>query len=253
MELQPLQRQSVTDATASMPSAIFRRASTQIVAKHDGREHVVAVSVPDGPALVKDIDVAVLPATGVVASVTAGGQAARQRDVRCQRRQSRSALRRRNVEARRLQDRRRERFVHDSGCRVDQRAARPGDGRRTEECGARRLLSNRRRRLRAVPITCASGIIRPLRQANRSARILEKALGWRMSGDDRFRPSLWCAREYGQLLEVTMSGGLERVWFCGPAIRFSAQRRHRRALRGGPGCSRRPAQPGSGLLRRRQT
>lgn len=39
-----------------------------IVAKHDGREHLATVSVPDGPAFVKDIDVAVLPAAEVGAS-----------------------------------------------------------------------------------------------------------------------------------------------------------------------------------------
>jgi cell division septation protein DedD len=30
--------------------------------KHDGSDHIAAVSVPEGPALVKDIDLAVLPA-----------------------------------------------------------------------------------------------------------------------------------------------------------------------------------------------
>src|SRR5687768_18102178 len=37
-----------------------------IVATHDGREHSAAVTVPDGPALVNDIDLAVLPAVGAI-------------------------------------------------------------------------------------------------------------------------------------------------------------------------------------------
>ena len=43
-----------------------------IVTKHDGREHIAAVSVPDGPAFVKDINVAVLPAAAAPALASAG-------------------------------------------------------------------------------------------------------------------------------------------------------------------------------------
>ena len=51
----------------STPSAIFRRASTPSWRSTTDASTSSAVSVPDGPALVKDIDVAVLPGAGVAA------------------------------------------------------------------------------------------------------------------------------------------------------------------------------------------
>jgi cell division septation protein DedD len=41
--------------------------------KHDGRDHIAAVSVPEGPALVKDIGLAVLPAASAGALHASAG------------------------------------------------------------------------------------------------------------------------------------------------------------------------------------
>ncbi len=105
VELLPLRRQSVTDANGQYAFRNLPAGQYTIVAKHDGREHIAAVSVPDGPALVKDVDLAVLPAAGAVARCTARREQPRAR--RCQRRQARSALRQTKGRARRPQDRRR--------------------------------------------------------------------------------------------------------------------------------------------------
>jgi hypothetical protein len=67
VELQPLQRRSVTDASGQYTFRDLEAGEYTIVARHEGREFVATVRVPDGPAFVKDVDVAVLPvATGVV-------------------------------------------------------------------------------------------------------------------------------------------------------------------------------------------
>ena len=66
VELQPLRRQSVTDASGQYAFRDLPPGEYTIVAKHGGRDHVQAVSVPEGPAVVKDMDVAMLPASNVV-------------------------------------------------------------------------------------------------------------------------------------------------------------------------------------------
>ena len=62
VELQPLGRQSVTDASGQYAFRDLPPGEYRVVATHDGREHVATARVPEGPAFVKEIDVAVLPA-----------------------------------------------------------------------------------------------------------------------------------------------------------------------------------------------
>jgi hypothetical protein len=71
VELRPLQRHSVTDALGQYAFRDLPAGDYTVVVRHDGREHTIAVTVPEGPALVKDIDLAVLPEAGAaVASAT---------------------------------------------------------------------------------------------------------------------------------------------------------------------------------------
>jgi hypothetical protein len=67
VELQPLRRQSVTDANGQYTFRDLAAGEYTVVARHAGREYVAAVSVPDGPGLVKNVNVAVLPPVAVVA------------------------------------------------------------------------------------------------------------------------------------------------------------------------------------------
>jgi cell division septation protein DedD len=62
VEILPLRRQAITDAGGQYAFRNLPAGRYTIVLKHDGREHIAAVRVPEGPALVKDIDLAVLPA-----------------------------------------------------------------------------------------------------------------------------------------------------------------------------------------------
>jgi hypothetical protein len=66
VELLPLRRQSVTDANGQFAFRGLPPGEYKIVAKHNGRDHVVAVSIPEGPAMMKDVDVAVLPSAELV-------------------------------------------------------------------------------------------------------------------------------------------------------------------------------------------
>jgi hypothetical protein len=61
VELLPLGRQSVTDPSGRYAFRNLPAGQYTVVAMHGGREHIAAVSVPEGPALVKDVDLAVLP------------------------------------------------------------------------------------------------------------------------------------------------------------------------------------------------
>lgn len=61
VELRPLRRQSVTDSDGLYAFRDLPPGEYAIVTEHDGREHIATVTVPDGAALVKDMDVAVVP------------------------------------------------------------------------------------------------------------------------------------------------------------------------------------------------
>lgn len=67
VELQPAQRRSVTDANGQYAFRDLAAGEYTITAKHDGREYFATVSVPDGPALLKNIDLSVLPAGTAIA------------------------------------------------------------------------------------------------------------------------------------------------------------------------------------------
>lgn len=66
VELLPLQRQSVTDANGQYAFRNLPAGDYTLVATVDGHEQRRAVTVPDGPALMKDIDLALLPGTTTV-------------------------------------------------------------------------------------------------------------------------------------------------------------------------------------------
>lgn len=67
VQLQPLGRQAVTDASGQYAFRDLPPGEYRVVADHGGREHVATARVPDGPAFVREIDVAVLPASEVAA------------------------------------------------------------------------------------------------------------------------------------------------------------------------------------------
>lgn len=73
VEILPLGQQSVTDASGQYAFRNLPAGEYTVVATHGGRDHSIAVRVPDGPALVKDIDLAVLPAVAVVADAGSPG------------------------------------------------------------------------------------------------------------------------------------------------------------------------------------
>src|SRR5262249_17841967 len=68
VEILPLGAQSVTDADGRYTFRNLAAGEYTVVTRRDGREHSVLVRVPEGPALVKDVDLAVLPGPGVIAS-----------------------------------------------------------------------------------------------------------------------------------------------------------------------------------------
>jgi cell division septation protein DedD len=76
VELLPLRRQAVTDANGDYAFRSLAAGDYTVSARHGGREYVVTVKVPDGPAIVKGADIAVLPAAGASATVNASGSGA---------------------------------------------------------------------------------------------------------------------------------------------------------------------------------
>ena len=70
VEILPLGRRSVTDANGQYTFRNLPAGQYTIVAKQNGYENSAAVSVPEGPATVKDVDVTVLPAAAVSASAS---------------------------------------------------------------------------------------------------------------------------------------------------------------------------------------
>ena len=71
VELRPLRRQAVTDANGDYAFRNLAAGEYTVAAKHEGREYVATVKVPEGPATVKGVDVAVLPAPGAAVTVNA--------------------------------------------------------------------------------------------------------------------------------------------------------------------------------------
>jgi cell division septation protein DedD len=67
VELQPLGRKLVTDANGLYTFRDLPPGDYTVVASHDRQEHLVVVTVPVGPAFMKDIDVAVVPRGDVIA------------------------------------------------------------------------------------------------------------------------------------------------------------------------------------------
>lgn len=76
VELRPLGRRSVTDANGLYTFRDLPAGEYTLVALHDGEERTVALSVPDGPAMMRDKDVAVVPPVNVSAGPPLAGVAA---------------------------------------------------------------------------------------------------------------------------------------------------------------------------------
>ena len=72
VELQPLGRKSVTDTNGLYTFRDLPAGDYTVVASHDKQEHLVVVTVPVGPAFMKDIDVAVVPRGDLIAESSAG-------------------------------------------------------------------------------------------------------------------------------------------------------------------------------------
>jgi cell division septation protein DedD len=78
VELQPLGRQSITDADGSYAFRDLPAGAYTVVTTQGGQQHTARVVVPEGPSLVKDVDVAVVPpAKGVEGALLASASPAR--------------------------------------------------------------------------------------------------------------------------------------------------------------------------------
>jgi hypothetical protein len=176
VELQPLRRQSVTDANGQYAFRDLPPGEYTIVAKHGGRDHVQAVSVPEGPAVVKDMDVAMLPASNVVIANNS--------------RRGGNPEERPAIAAHTSKDR-------DE--RGDVQAATPGGSftihvaestsprharamvTELQDAGHTAYLVEAARSGASVPYYVRVGRYTTFDEATRSARILEKSIGWRLS------------------------------------------------------------------------
>ncbi|HEY7009603.1 MAG TPA: carboxypeptidase regulatory-like domain-containing protein [Jatrophihabitantaceae bacterium] len=67
VELEPLKRSSITDGNGQFAFRDVPPGSYTIVARLDGREQRSAVEVAEGPTIVRDVDVALMPGPGVAA------------------------------------------------------------------------------------------------------------------------------------------------------------------------------------------
>ena len=179
VELLPLRQQSATNANGQYAFRNLPAGEYKVVAKHEGREHVVAVHVPDGPALVKDIDLAMLPAAGVVATVATRGNGAEERPMAAPAAHERAAAEPGPVANASASSATSELFTIQVADSPNMRHARAmvdelkGAGHAAylepSASGANGSYSVR------------VGHYSTRADANRSARTLEKALGWRMS------------------------------------------------------------------------
>jgi hypothetical protein len=61
VEIEPLHRQSITDGNGQYAFRDLPSGQYKIVTRYEGHEHVAAVTVPEGPTVVRDVDVAVVP------------------------------------------------------------------------------------------------------------------------------------------------------------------------------------------------
>lgn len=179
VEILPLRRQSVTDASGAYAFRNLPAGQYTVVATHDGRDYTAAVSVPDGPALVKDIDLAVVPAAGAIASVGPHGSTAERQHASGMAGEDHAQPERR------------------SSVRTAEAAAVGGlftieVAESTSARHARAMVDELKHAGHAAYVdAAASGVHTPYRvrvgrfstrvDANRSARTLEKALGWQMS------------------------------------------------------------------------
>jgi cell division septation protein DedD len=174
VELQPLRRQSVTDANGQYAFRDLPPGEYTIVANHNGRDHVVTVSVPEGPALVKGVDVAVVPASDVV---PAGSLRARASD--------RPAA---SAQARKARDESGEDGAATAAGSFTIQVAESASARHAramvtelKEAGHAAYLVEAERLGSGAPYHVRVGNYPTLAEAARSARTLEKALGWRLS------------------------------------------------------------------------
>jgi hypothetical protein len=181
VELQPLRRQSVTDANGQYAFRDVPPGKYTIVAKHDGREHLAAVSVPDGPAFVKDMDLAVIPVAAVLAGAGSprGGTGDR-----------RTVLRQAGEDRAQIDEggsAKAARPAATSGLFAIQVAestsARHAQAMVNElkSAGHPAYLVEPDRSGLNGPYHVRVGHYSTVAEANRSARTLEKAIGWRMS------------------------------------------------------------------------
>jgi len=188
VELQPLQRQSVTDANGQYAFRDLAAGEYTIVAKHDGREYFATISVPDGPASLKNADVALLPADTVVAGV--------------------GSTERSNAEKRPLSSQTREDgAAHERGRSANGRVSEVTSGLFTIQVAASTTVRYARAMVNElIEAGYAAYLVEPgpsgpngsyhvyvgkyssQAEASQSARTLETALGWRMSVSVLQRP-----------------------------------------------------------------
>ena len=79
VEILPLREQSVTDARGQYAFRNLPAGQYTVSVRHEGREYSVAVTVPDGPALLTNVDVAVLPGSSTSRPSVASRKVAQER------------------------------------------------------------------------------------------------------------------------------------------------------------------------------
>jgi cell division septation protein DedD len=178
VELLPLGRESVTDAGGQYAFRDVPPGAYTVVARLDGREQRSNVTVPDGPALVKDVDVALLPAASAIVAGPSRAVAAA------------SAISARTGEPAGASSKRTERTADAPapGSMFTIEVADSSSARHArtmvEElrgAGLAAYLVEPGAVQASGPYHVRVGMYSTRAEADQSARLLEKSLGWRMS------------------------------------------------------------------------
>lgn len=176
VKLQPLGLQSVTDANGLYAFRDVPAGEYAVMVTHGGSDHRTAVSIPSGPAFVKDTDVAVLPAAGVVASSASLGDASRPAQA------ADDAVRSGEPRITKAVEQAPETSLF-TVLVAESANARHAQAMVDELKGAGHAAYLVQQAVSAVgaPYHVRIGRYSTAADANRSARTLEKALGWRMA------------------------------------------------------------------------
>jgi cell division septation protein DedD len=166
VELLPLQRQSVTDAQGQYAFRDLPPGDYTVVARRDGREQRSSVTVPDGPALVKDVDMALVPAAAAVTAAASSRGIAVGPAIAARTEEPSSGGR--------------DQFTIEVAGSNSVRHARAMVDE-LKDAGHAAYLVQPALAGTNQPYQVRVGVYSSRVEADRSARVLEKTLGWRMS------------------------------------------------------------------------